>query len=235
MVSSTQDRVIAVIAEVLEISGEELSPETDLVADLGVTSLDIVNLIWRIEDEFSLGETPEHVLEEMSTVREVIALVENARDEESEVTEAYDVAIGSDHAGVELKSQISEWLRGRDLTVLDLGPADTRSVDYPDFASVTAERVARGEVSWGILICGSGVGMSIAANKVDGVRAACVGEPVSASLARRHNAANVLCLGARLIGSDMAIRCVDAFLNTDFDPGDDGRHRRRVALISDLE
>lgn len=233
--SSTRDRVIAVIAEVLEISRDELSTDTDLIADLGTTSLDIVNLIWRIEEEFALAETPEHVLESLSTIGQIVELVEEARDEVSEVVETYDFAIASDHAGVELKSQLFEWLKARDHSVLDLGPADSHSVDYPGFAGITAERVSRGDARLGVLICGSGIGMSIAANKVDGCRAAMVSEPVSASLARQHNDANVICLGSRMIGRDMAIRCLEAFAGTDFEPGDDGRHRRRVSMITDLE
>ncbi len=233
--SSTRDRVIAVIAEVLEISRDELGDETDLIDDLGTSSLDIVNLIWRIEEEFALGETPEHVLESLSKVGQIVELVEAARDEVSEVVESYDFAIASDHAGVELKSELSDWLKEHAHSVLDLGPAEQHSVDYPSFASITAERVARGDARLGVLICGSGIGMSIAANKVDGCRAARVCEPVSAGLARQHNNANVLCLGARIIGRDMAIRCLEAFMNTDFDPGNDGRHRRRVSMITDLE
>lgn len=233
--SSTRDRVIAVIAEVLEISRDEISTETDLIDDLGTTSLDIVNLIWRIEDEFSLGETPEHVLESLRTVGQIVDLVEEARDEVSEVVETYDFAIASDHAGVELKAELFQWLKSKGFTVLDLGPADTQSVDYPGFAGITAERIARGDAGLGVLICGSGIGMSIAANKVDGCRAAMISEPVSAGLARKHNNANVLCLGARMIGRDMALKCLEAFVSTDFDPGDDGRHRRRVNMITDLE
>ncbi|WP_347342240.1 ribose 5-phosphate isomerase B [Lujinxingia litoralis] len=145
------------------------------------------------------------------------------------------MAIASDHAGTELKAELNEWVGSHSHTVRDLGPSDGSPVDYPDFAERVARVVARGEARFGILICGSGVGMSIAANKVAGIRAVLVSNPVQARLARQHNDANVICLGARLSGSDMAKACVEAFLTTAFDPGDDGRHRRRVARITELE
>jgi ribose 5-phosphate isomerase B len=231
---TTRDQVIAIISEVLEVPRDEIRPETDFVADLGTTSLDIVNLIWRVEDEFGLGETPESAMESLRTVSELIDLVEGLR-EPSEVYEGGDVAIASDHAGVDLKAFLGTWLRGTDRAVMDLGPPDTRAVDYPSFAQRLCERVVRGDVPYGILICGSGIGMSIAANKVPGIRAALVNEPVSAVMSRKHNNANVLCLGARMTGPDLAAECVKAFLSTSFDPGDDGRHRRRVQMLSELE
>jgi len=231
---ATRDQVIAIIYEVLEVPRDEIRQETDFVSDLGTTSLDIVNLIWRVEDEFGLAETPESVLEQLRTVGQLIELVEGLK-EPSEVYEGGDVAIASDHAGVDLKSFLGAWLRGTDRVVLDLGPVDTRPVDYPSFARVLCDRVVRGEIPFGILICGSGIGMSIAANKIPGIRAALVNEPTSAAMSRKHNDANVLCLGARMTGPDLAAECVKAFLNTSFDPGDDGRHRRRVQMLSELE
>ncbi len=231
---ATRDQVIAIISEVLEVPRDEIRHETDFVADLGTTSLDIVNLIWRVEDEFGLVETPESTMERLRTVGELIELVEGLK-EPSEVYDGGDVAIASDHAGVDLKSFLGVWLRAQDQIVLDLGPADTRPVDYPSFARMVCDRVSKGEVPFGILICGSGIGMSIAANKLPGIRAALVNEPVSAALSRKHNNANVLCLGSRMIGPDLAAECIKAFLNTSFDPGDDGRHRRRVQMLSEFE
>lgn len=232
---STRERVIATIADTFELPAGEIRPESRFIDDLGATSLDIVNLIWRIEEVFSLGETPESVLESIETVAHLIELVDGMRsDEPSEVVDTADVLIASDHAGVGLKAELVARLRARGKTVVDLGPTETTAVDYPSFASVLAHRIA-GHGGLGILICGTGIGMSIAANKVAGVRAALANDPVSAAATRLHNDANVLCLGARIIGPDMAVACVDAFLQTRFDPGDDGRHQRRVAMIADLE
>ncbi|MEZ4459728.1 MAG: ribose 5-phosphate isomerase B [bacterium] len=155
--------------------------------------------------------------------------------EPSEVFDVGDVAIASDHAGVELKASIVAWLRAQGKTAVDMGPTDSHPVDYPSFAKLVCGRVATGDVPLGILICGSGIGMSIAANKVHGIRAALVSEPLSAAMSRKHNNANILCLGARMTGPDLATECVRAFLATAFDPGDDGRHRRRVQMITELE
>ena len=139
------------------------------------------------------------------------------------------IVIAADHGGVALKSQLKDHLQGR--TVIDLGTHDTQSVDYPDYARDLAKMIASGQAQKGILICGSGIGMSIAANREPSVRAALVGDRFAAQLARRHNDANVLCLGARLIGPDMALDCVRAFLETEFEGG---RHQRRVAKMSAL-
>lgn len=233
---STRERVIKLVSEVLETPEAEVRLDADFATDLGMTSLDLVNLVWRVEQTFSLGEIPESVLESLRTVTDLIHYVEVARDDESEVFETHDaIGIASDHAGIELKKHLCQWLSKNGRQVVDLGPSDSNAVDYPNFAQNLARRVARGELASGILICGSGIGMSIAANKVDGIRAALVSEPVSASLSRQHNNANVLCLGARTIGPDMASACVKSFLETSFQPGDDGRHQRRIQMISDLE
>lgn len=231
---ATRDQVISIIAEVLEVPRDEVRPQTDFITDLGATSIDIVNLIWRIEGEFHLGETPESVLEQLRTVGQLIELVEGLK-EPSEVFELGDFAIASDHAGVELKAHLVDFLKKIDKVGQDLGPSDTRAVDYPSFARLVCDKVVRGEAALGVLICGSGIGMSIAANKVDGIRAALVSEPLSAAMARKHNNANVLCLGARFTGPDLAAECVRAFFSTPFDPGDDGRHRRRVQMLTDFE
>ena len=137
------------------------------------------------------------------------------------------IVIAADHGGVALKSRLKDYLQGR--TVIDLGTHDGQSVDYPDYARKLAKVIASGEARRGILICGSGIGMSIAANREPSVRAALVSDLFAARLARQHNDANVLCLGARLIGPAMAEECVRAFLETEFEGG---RHERRVAKMS---
>ncbi|MCX8474819.1 MAG: ribose 5-phosphate isomerase B [Sphingomonas sp.] len=142
------------------------------------------------------------------------------------------IAIASDHAAFVMKSELAEWLRGAGHEVLDLGPANTDSVDYPDYGYALGRAIERGEAETGIALCGSGIGISIAVNRNPAARCALVAEPLSASLAREHNDANVIALGARLIGTEMAKACVTAFLETDF-LGD--RHVRRVEKLSHPE
>lgn len=139
------------------------------------------------------------------------------------------IAIASDHAALELKSALAEWLRGEGHDVSDLGPFDSSSVDYPDYGYALAETIAEGNAERGIALCGSGIGISIAVNRNPACRCARVSEPLSARLSREHNDANVIAMGARLIGIDMAKACVTAFLTTGF--GGD-RHVRRVNKLS---
>ncbi len=139
------------------------------------------------------------------------------------------VAIASDHAGVALKGALIEELRGLGHEVLDLGTDGSDSVDYPDFGHALGETVAAGRAGRGIVICGTGIGISIAANRHPGVRAAVCHDVTSARLAREHNDANVLALGARLIGIEVAKECLRTFLATEFAGG--GRHARRVAKL----
>lgn len=230
-----QRRVNEVVAEVFEIDPDGLDADLRFIEDLGATSLDVVTLVWRIEEVFGLGEIEEGSLESVLTLGDLAELVELRRGAVSEAVDMVDVAIAADHAGLDMKADLVDWLRKRGSTVRDLGPADAQSVDYPDFAARVARQIAAGQADKGILVCGSGIGMSIAANKIPGVRAAVVVNPTQAELARRHNDVNVLCLGARLTGRDMARHSVAAFLDTPFDPGDDGRHRRRVRRIHELE
>lgn len=138
------------------------------------------------------------------------------------------IAIGSDHAGFELKEYLKEILKNKDYEVSDLGTNSTDSVDYPDFGHAVGEKVSRGEADFGVVICGSGIGISIACNKVKNIRCALCSEPLSAELARRHNDANVLALGGRLTGKEMAARILEVFLNTKFEGG---RHERRIKKI----
>lgn len=135
------------------------------------------------------------------------------------------IAIASDHAAIALKAALVHWLRDAGHTAIDLGPHDTISVDYPDYGYKLADAVGRGEAERGVALCGSGIGISIAVNRDPRVRCALVSEPLSASLAREHNDANVLAMGARLIGEGMAIACLEAFLQTPFAGG---RHQTRV-------
>lgn len=139
------------------------------------------------------------------------------------------IAIASDHAAVALKAELVGWLREAGHEVEDLGPADDSRVDYPDYGYALARAVASGAAERGIALCGSGIGISIAVNRNPACRCARVDDPLSAALAREHNDANVLALGARLVGVDMAKACVSAFLAADF-AGD--RHTARVAKLT---
>lgn len=139
------------------------------------------------------------------------------------------IAIASDHAALALKSALAEYLRGSGHEVTDLGPFDDSSVDYPDYGYKLAAAIADDTADRGVALCGSGIGISIAVNRNPAARAALVSEPLSARLAREHNDANVIAMGARLIGLDMAKACIDAFLSADF--GGD-RHQRRVDKLS---
>jgi ribose 5-phosphate isomerase B len=142
------------------------------------------------------------------------------------------IAIGADHAGVGLKDNLARLFDEQGIAYKDFGTHGTDSVDYPDFAADVAQAVAGGEFDRGLLVCGSGIGMAIAANKVPGIRAAVATEPESARLCRRHNDANVLALGARLTPADRAGEIVAAFLDTPFEGG---RHQRRIDKLTELD
>jgi len=141
------------------------------------------------------------------------------------------IALAADHAGYVLKDELAAWLRDQGHEVSDLGTNGPESVDYPEYGARLARAVASGDAERGIAVCGSGIGISIAVNREPRCRCARVDDPLSAELARHHNDANVLALGARLIGSDMARACVSAFLDTSFEGG---RHQRRVDQLSQL-
>jgi ribose 5-phosphate isomerase B len=141
------------------------------------------------------------------------------------------IALAADHAGYLLKDELVRWLRDQGHDVSDLGTKGPESVDYPEYGARLARSVASGEAERGIAVCGSGIGISIAVNREPKCRCARVDDPLSAELAREHNDANVLALGARLVGSDMAKACVAAFLDTTFAGG---RHQRRVDQLSQL-
>ena len=141
------------------------------------------------------------------------------------------IALAADHAGYILKDELVAWLQEAGHDVLDLGTNGAESVDYPEFGAKLADAVAGGAAERGVVVCGAGLGISIAVNRNPACRCARVDDPLSASLAREHNDANVLALGARLIGPDMAKACVNAFLGTEFAGG---RHQRRVDQLSKL-
>jgi ribose 5-phosphate isomerase B len=139
------------------------------------------------------------------------------------------IALSADHAGFEMKDQLADWLRADGHEVVDLGTNSTDSVDYPRYGALLAEALADGRADRGITVCGSGIGVAIAANRNPACRCAQVAEPLSASLARQHNDANAIALGARLTGIEMAKACVSAFLTSDFLGG---RHQRRVDQLA---
>ncbi len=141
------------------------------------------------------------------------------------------IAIGSDHGGFALKEEVSKYLQAKGYEVKDVGCYDLNSVDYPAYGHAVGKAVASGECEFGIVICTTGIGISIAANKVKGVRCALCSEPYSARMTREHNNANVLAMGGGLIGTNMAFQIVDTFLNTEFSVEE--KHHRRVNLLEE--
>ncbi len=142
------------------------------------------------------------------------------------------IAIGSDHGGIVLKPLIVEYLKSQNIEVIDVGCYTTESVDYPVYALKVCNLINDGEADKGILLCGTGIGVSIAANKVKGIRAAVVSDEFCAEKCAEHNNANVLCLGGRVVTPEKAVRLVDIWLNTPFA---EGRHSKRIQMISDIE
>ena len=142
------------------------------------------------------------------------------------------IAIGCDHGGLNVKNAITAHLKERGLEVCDFGTFDTSSIDYPDIAKKVCSAVQKGEAERGILVCGTGIGMSIAANKHKGIRAAVCSEHFSTRYTRLHNNSNVLCLGERVIGAGLACELADLFIDTEFEGG---RHQTRVDKITEIE
>ena len=142
------------------------------------------------------------------------------------------IAIGCDHGGLDIKNAVIDYLGEKKIAYTDFGTFNTDSVDYPEYALKVAEAVAGGDYESGIICCGTGIGVSMVAKKVKGIRAAVVTNEFCAEMTRRHNNANVLCMGGRVIDSEMAVKLADIFLNTEFDGG---RHENRVQMISDIE
>ena len=142
------------------------------------------------------------------------------------------IVLGADHGGFELKNKIKTHLENSGYAVIDVGTNSPESCDYPIFASRLCTKIQNNEAELGILVCGTGIGMSMAANKHKGIRAACCSDTFSARLTRLHNNANVLCIGARVVGEGLGIDLVEAFINAEFE-GD--RHIKRLSLIEDIE
>jgi ribose 5-phosphate isomerase B len=142
------------------------------------------------------------------------------------------IAIASDHAGFKQKQQLAEWLTEQDYIVNDFGPSDESRVDYPDYAALVAQEVSSGSVDFGVLVCGTGIGMAVAANKLHGIRAVNITNPEFATLSREHNDANIITLSGRYVSLDTNKRNLESFLTTSFAAG---RHTQRVAKITDLE
>jgi ribose 5-phosphate isomerase B len=142
------------------------------------------------------------------------------------------IALGADHAGWQLKEEIKAWLLERGAELLDFGTHSPDPVDYPDYAAQVAEAVAAGKATRGVLVCGTGIGMAMAANKVPGVRAAFCPDLFTARMSREHNDANVLALGGRLTGRELALEIVEMWLRAEFQGG---RHARRVGKLSEIE
>lgn len=142
------------------------------------------------------------------------------------------IAIGSDHGGFALKEEIKKWMAEKGIPFQDFGCPSTASVDYPDYGLAVAQAVASGQCEKGILVCGTGIGISIAANKVKGIRAACCSDCFSAEMTRRHNDANILCMGGRVVGPGLALKMTELFLFTEFEGG---RHANRLAKITQIE
>lgn len=142
------------------------------------------------------------------------------------------IALGADHGGYALKEEIKQYLDAKGIPYKDFGCYNTESVDYPDMAKVPCEAVVAGECEKALLFCGTGVGISIAANKIKGIRACCCSDAFSAKYTRLHNDANALCLGGRVVGAGLATELVELFLTTEFEGG---RHARRIEKIAALE
>lgn len=142
------------------------------------------------------------------------------------------IIMGSDHAGLTLKLTVIEHLKERGIEVIDVGTYTTDSCNYPDYAIALCEKILAGDAELGILICGTGIGMSMAANKHNGIRAACCSDTFSARMTRLHNNANVLCMGERVVGAGLACDIADLFIDTDYLGG---RHETRVQMLSDIE
>ena len=142
------------------------------------------------------------------------------------------IAIGNDHVGIELKATVIEELEKRKIEIIDCGTDSSNRVDYPTYAEKVANLVAKGEADQGIVLCGTGVGVSIAANKVNGIRCVCCSDPYSAKLSREHNDTNMLALGSRVVGKELARMIVNEWLDGVYEGG---RHQKRVDLIKDIE
>lgn len=142
------------------------------------------------------------------------------------------IAIGSDHGGYELKGEVIKWFKENNYEYMEFGCMDGNSIDYPDVAEEVCAKILDGTAEYAILICGTGIGISMAANKINGIRAALCTDTYMAKYTRLHNNANTLCMGGRVLGAGAALEIVDTFLHTGFEGG---RHQRRIDLLTDIE
>jgi len=142
------------------------------------------------------------------------------------------IAIGNDHVGYYLKEAVLEVLKNREIEIIDVGAYDDKRTDYPIYGKKVADMVAKGEVDAGIVLCGTGIGISIAANKVKGIRAAVCSEPYSAKLSKQHNNSNILAMGSRVVGTELAKMIVEQWLDAKYEGG---RHEARIKLITEIE
>ena len=142
------------------------------------------------------------------------------------------IAIGNDHSAVELKNHIKKYIEDKGYEVINYGTDSTESCDYPRYGKIVADAIVKGECDLGILICGTGIGISLAANKVKGIRAAVCSEPYSARLTRQHNNANIISIGSMVVGEGLALNLVETFLSTSFEGG---RHARRLEMVDSIK
>ena len=235
----TKVRFLALVADVLDMDASDVRVDSHFFQDLGASSLDIAELSWRIEDDpsWGVGEISDSDLVDMHSVGDVLRYIDDRRQTApAPVDGRVDVAIGCDHFGCALKAALCSHLTSLGLTVRDLGvDSHLEAVDFPAYAEAVGRMVAEGGADRGILIGETGVGMAIAANKIDGIRAAAVSVPLTARLARRHYDANILCLGAPLLGERVGLLCADGFLSTDFTPDDGGHQIRQISEIERME
>ena len=232
MPAEVKNTLFSIIAEILEIDPTHIRPEHHFVADLGATSLEILQILIELDARLRV-EVPDTVVEQARTVADILHYLSDVRHVEEELESA--VGIASDHAGAALKNRLIDLFRMRGVQLVDYGPPLKMRVDYPLYASVLAKEIQNERLSRGILVCGTGIGMCIAANKFAGVRAAHVTNAYEARMCRQHNDANVLTLGSRTLGEAIALECIEIFLNTPFDPGEDERHARRIDQITSFD
>ncbi len=231
--------ILLIVADVLELDPAEVKLDSHLVYDLGANSVDIADLIWRIESDpkWEIEEIPHEILLSFETIQDVVKYLEQHHKStvQPNINIAARVVLASDHGGRSLRAILRAHIEDQQITVRDLGTDEPHEVDFPEYAEVAARAVARGEAEYAVLVGRTGIGMAMAANKVNGVRAAVVHNLLTARLCRQRYDANILCLGASLLGEGLAALCVNEFLATAFQPGSHGERRRHLSRIHDIE
>jgi ribose 5-phosphate isomerase B len=231
--------VIAAVAEVLEVDPKHVSPDSRFLEDLGASSIDLAELFWQLEDDprFQLGQIPDDAIAGFVRVRDVAAFLDQhvPRAPQAPADARVRVLIASDHAGYALKSALVRALEQQQVSLRDMGTDLREEVDFPEYAEAVAQSVAEGRAECGVLVGATGIGMAIAANKVPGARAAVVHDLLSARLSRQRYDVNILCLGAALLGEEVARCCLEEFLHAAFEPGRDDRWRRQISRIHEIE